>query len=55
MFDDKSITELWLLMLDSYPNVTEIVIRALLPFESIYLCESGSSTMLQIKTNQHSR
>ena len=55
MFDEKSITEFWPLMCDPYPKVAEIAIRALLPFVSTYLCESGFSTLLHIKTKQHSR
>ena len=55
MFDEKSITELWPLVFDSYKKVTEIAIRALLPFVLTYLCELGFSTLLQIKTRQRSR
>lgn len=55
MFDKKSITELWPLMCDSYPKVAEMAIRVLLPFVSTYLCESGFSTLLQIKRKQRSR
>ena len=55
MFDEKSITEFWPLMCESYPKVSEIAIRALLPFVSTYLCESGFSTLLQMKTKQRSR
>ena len=39
-------------MFDSNPNVTEIAFRALFPFVSTYLCESGFSTLLYIKTKQ---
>jgi len=55
MFDEKSITEFWPLMCDSYPKVAERAIHALLPFVSTYLCESGFSTLLQMKTKQRSR
>jgi hypothetical protein len=55
MFDEKSITEFWPLMCDSYPKVAERVIHALLPFVSTYHCESGFSTLLQMKTKQRSR
>ena len=40
IFDEKSITEFWSLLFDSYPKVMEIAIRALLPFMSTYLFES---------------
>ena len=52
MFDEKSIAEYWLLMVDSNPEVTEIAICALILFVSTYLCKSGFSTLLQIKTKQ---
>ncbi|CAG9822185.1 unnamed protein product [Phaedon cochleariae] len=52
LFDEKSVSEFWPLMCESYPKIAEIAIRALLPFVSTYLCESGFSTMLQIKTKQ---
>lgn len=55
MFDEKSITEFWPLMCESYPKVSGIAICALRPFVSTYLCESGFSTLLQIKTKQRSR
>ena len=47
MFDEKSITEFWPLICDSYPKVAERAIHALLPFVSTYLCESGFSTLLK--------
>ncbi|KAF0748418.1 protein FAM200A-like, partial [Aphis craccivora] len=41
IFDEKSLTEFWPLMINSYPKVTEKALRALIPFVSTYLCESG--------------
>jgi hypothetical protein len=55
MFDEKSITEFWSLIYDSYPKVAERTIYALLPFVSTYHFESGFSTLLQMKTKQRSR
>ena len=55
MFDEKSITEFWPLMCESYPKVAERPIHALLPFVRTYICESGFSTLLQMKTKQQSR
>lgn len=49
-FDEKSITEFWPLMCDSYPKVGERAIHAFLVFVSTYLCESSFSTLLQTKT-----
>lgn len=55
LFEEKSLTEFWPLMFDSYPKVTEIALCALLPFVSTYLCESGFSALLNIKTKQRSK
>jgi zinc finger BED domain-containing protein 5/7/8/9 len=55
IFDEKSLTEFWPLMINSYPKVTEKALRALIPFVSTYLCESGFSTLLQIKSKQRNR
>ena len=55
LFNEKSITEFWPLMCDSYPKVTKKAIQGILPFVSTYLCESGFSTLLQIKTKQRNR
>jgi hypothetical protein len=54
MFDEKSITEFWPSMCDSYTKVAERAIYALLSFVSTY-CKSGFSTLLQMKTKQRSR
>ena len=42
-------------MIGSYPNVAKVALRGLLPFVSTYLCESGFSTMLVIKTAHRNR
>ena len=55
LFNEKSITEFWPLTCDSYPKVTKKAIQGILPFVSTYLCESGFSTLLQIKTKQRNR
>ncbi|XP_064485887.1 zinc finger BED domain-containing protein 5-like [Ornithodoros turicata] len=55
IFEGKPITEFWPLMCCSYPKVSEKALRTLLPFVSTYLCESGFSALLQIKSKQRSR
>ena len=52
VFDEESIAALQLLVNDSYSKVAERAIHILLPFVSIYLCESDISTSLEMKTNQ---
>ena len=48
-FAMKSMEDFWCGMKDSYPQLTDIAIKVLLPFASTYLCESGFSTLLAIK------
>lgn len=55
LFEEKSITEFWPLLSNSYPNITKMAFRILIPFASTYLCESGFSTLLQIKKKERSR
>lgn len=52
---EKSLTEFWILVIRSYSKVTKKVFRALIPFVSIYLCESAFSTFLQIKSKQRNQ
>ena len=52
LFNEKSITEFWPLMYDSYPKVTKKAIQGILPFVSTYLCKSEFSTLLQILTKK---
>ena len=42
-------------MRHSYPNVALLSLRVLVAFAATYLCESGFSTLLQIKTKARSR
>ena len=42
-------------MLVSYPIISEIALKLLIPFPSTYLCESASSSMLVIKTKARNR
>ena len=38
-----------------FPQLSLFVLRKLLPFSSTYLCESGFSTMLNIKSKNRNR
>ena len=42
-------------MSDSYPKVAKNAIQGILPFVSAYLCESGFSALLQMKTKQRKK
>jgi zinc finger BED domain-containing protein 5/7/8/9 len=55
LFKEKSLTEFWCSMRRSYPNVALLSFKLLVPFASTYLCESGFSTLLQIKTKSRNR
>lgn len=54
-FSSMSITQFWIKRLQSYPILSEIVLRLLLPFPSTYLCETGFSSLLVIKSKYRSR
>ena len=45
-----SLPSFWIHVSAEYPELAEIALKALLPFPSSYLCETGFSTMSIIKT-----
>ena len=45
-----SLASFWIHVSAEYPELAEIALKALLPFPSSYLCETGFSTMSIIKT-----
>ena len=55
IFSTMSVPQFWCSMLLTYPLVSQIVIKALLPFLSTYLCETGFSSLLTIKTRNRNR
>lgn len=55
LFGEKLLTQFWCVMYKSYPNISMLALRVLLPFVSTYLCESGFSTLLHIKTKARNR
>ncbi|XP_042240697.1 zinc finger BED domain-containing protein 5-like [Homarus americanus] len=55
LYEERSLTVFWCSMYQSYPKVSEIVLRVLLPFSTTYLCESGFSTLLHIKSKSRNR
>ena len=50
MYEERSLSEFWCKRYHSYPKVSEIALWLLLPFSTTYLCETGFSTLLQIKS-----
>ena len=55
IFSTMSVPQFWCSMLLTYPLVSRIAIKALLPFPSTYLCETGFSSLLTIKTRNRNR
>lgn len=55
LFNEKLLTQFWCGMYHSYPNVTMLAFRVSVPFVSTYLCESGFSTLLRLKTKQRNK
>jgi len=50
MFLEKSLTQFWCIMLRSYPKVSTEALCVIVPFASTYLCESGFSALVHIKS-----
>lgn len=50
LFSEKLLNQFWCIISKSYPNVAMLAFRVLVPFVSTYLCESGFSTLLNLKT-----
>ncbi len=55
LYEDKSLNVFWCSMNQSYQKVSAIALRLLLLFTTTYLCESGFSTLLQIKNKSRSQ
>ena len=49
------LNEFWAKYLHIYKNVGRAALRTLLPFLSTYLCESGFSTLVNVKTKCRSK
>ena len=54
-FSSMSVTKFWIKSLQSYPVLSEIALRLILPFPTTYLCEAGFSSLLVIKSKYRSR
>ncbi len=55
LYEEKSLNVFCCSMHQSYPKVSEIPLRLLMPFSATYSCESGFSTLLQIKNKSRNR
>ena len=54
-FSSMSATKFWIKRLQSYPVLSEIALRLILPFPTTYHCETGFSGLLVIKTKYRSK
>ena len=54
-FEVMSLSELWAKYLNIYKNVGSTALQILLLFLSTYLCESGFSTLINLKTKCRSK
>nr|XP_039257154.1 protein ZBED8-like [Styela clava] len=54
-FEAMPLTDFWAKYVRIYKRVGSVAIRTLLPFSSTYLCESGFSTLVNIKTKQRNK
>ena len=52
---EKLLPQFWIGMKNSYPETTAAALRILIPFVSTYSCESGFSSLVQIKSKQRNR
>ena len=55
IYHEKPLSQFWCDMTESYPQISKLGFRTLLPFATTYLCESGFSTLLHIKTKERNR
>ena len=49
------ISDFWAKMLPIFPKISEFTLKVLIPFSSTYLCESGFSSLLVIKSKTRNR
>ncbi|XP_060616127.2 protein FAM200C-like isoform X1 [Anolis sagrei] len=54
-FSTMPVTKFWINCLQSYPVLSETVLRLLLPFPTTYLCETGFSSLLVIRSKFRGR
>ena len=54
-YEEKLLSQFWVAIKDSYHKTMEKALHILIPFVLTYLCESGFSSLLQIKSKQRNR
>ena len=54
-FESKTLEEYWCCSMNIFPKLSEKALSTHIPFATTYLCESGFSTFLSIKTKSRNR
>ena len=54
-FESKTLEEYWCCSMNIFIKLSEKALSTLIPFATTYLCESGFSTLLSIKTKSRNR
>ena len=54
-FESKTLEQYWCLAMDMFPKLCEKALSVLILFATTYLCESGFSALLSIKTKSRNR
>jgi len=54
-FQTKNLIEFWCTLTQAYPRAVSRSMQFLIPFATTYLCESGFSSMVTIKTKSRNR
>ena len=55
LFETLPVTEFWLSVASSYPEISKIALKKLLAFSSTWLCESAFSALVCMKSKQRNR
>jgi len=54
MFDADKFTQIWLLVRDDYPSLSDRAVKVLLPSVTTYMCETGFSAVAVMRTKYQS-
>jgi len=55
LFSEKSCSVFWIEMAQSYPDISKMALKVLIPFLTTYECESAFSVLLAIKPKTRNR
>ena len=55
LFSEKSCSDFWIEMAQSYPDISKMALKVLIPFPTTYECESAFSALLAIKPKARNR